>query len=352
MWVTTDCVCTPASIEDHRRNTYRGKALKLTAATVARSQGQTGRTACCTATKSLSSNKWVDPEITGPEPEVGGLKSAVDIAAGSGHDLKHPRTDGSRSSYCLTHRSHHGGRYSRVARSGRRRSFSRSPPAAASSNSLAISAINPRGITVPSDQWTVIPWPRVLLNDTPVRLDTDHTTWLFPPGPNEIYTILANIAWDNARSPSGKTIKPPTHRKLIRILQQGTGTPQIDRPAYIDAASDLTYNADLAALGDQMVLSHGSKGYQQQQVTVQAAVPLNATVARIWVEAYQDSGMPLACRWDGTSTPNGDSAAGGRGARAVNHDRQAAPSSVVTRKSSRDRSRMGLWPVHLRHRCT
>ena len=98
---------------------------------------------------------------------------------------------------------------------------------------------------------------------------------------------------DQAADPPQAGPDPPTR----------TGTPQIDQATYIGAASDLTYNADLAALGDQMVLSDGSKGYQQQQVTVQAAVPLNATVARIWVEAYQDSGLPLACRWDGASTP-------------------------------------------------
>lgn len=176
-------------------------------------------------------------------------------------------------------------------------------PAAASSNSLDIWALNPRGVTVPSDQWTVIPWPRVVLNDTEVHLDTDQATWLFPPGPNAIYTILANVAWDNARSPAGKPIRPPTHRKLIRILQQGTGTPQIDQPAYIGAASDLTYDAELAARGDQIVLSDGSKGYQQQQVTVQAGVPLTGAVTRIWVEVYQNSGIRLACRWDNTSAP-------------------------------------------------
>jgi hypothetical protein len=181
--------------------------------------------------------------------------------------------------------------------------FAGAAPAAALSNSLDIWAINPRGLTVPSDEWTVIPWPRVLLNDTPVHLDTDGATWLFPPSPNAIYTILVNIAWDNARSPAGKSIRPPTHRKLMRILQQGTGTPQIDQPAYIGAASDLTYHSDLAARGDQDLLSDGSKGYQQQQVTVQAGIPQSGTAARIWVEVYQDSGMRLACRWDGTSAP-------------------------------------------------
>lgn len=77
----------------------------------------------------------------------------------------------------------------------------------------------------------------------------------------------------------------------------------MDQPAYIGAASDLTYHADLAARGDQTVLSDGSKGYQQQQVTVQAGIPLTGPVTRIWVEVYQDSGMPLACRWDGTNAP-------------------------------------------------
>ena len=86
-------------------------------------------------------------------------------------------------------------------------------------------------------------------------------------------------------------------------MQQGTGTPQIDQPAYIGAASDLTCHADLAARHDQALLSDGSKGYQQQQVTVQAGIPLTGTVTCIWVEVYQDSGMRLACRWDVTSAP-------------------------------------------------
>lgn len=177
------------------------------------------------------------------------------------------------------------------------------PAAAPPGNRLDIWAVNPDGLTVPSDRWTIVPWPKVVLNTTDVHTAADKATWLFPAGPDAIYTILANVAWDNALSPGGKKIRPRTHRKLMRIMQQGTGTRQLKQVAYSGAASEAVYHADLALLGDQELLSDGTKGYQQQQVTVQAGIPPKGAVTRIWVEVYQNSGMSLRCAWDGSNAP-------------------------------------------------
>ena len=165
-------------------------------------------------------------------------------------------------------------------------------------------AINPHGVVVPSNTWTKIPWPKVLLNTTKVHLDEDGATWIFPVASTAgIHAILCNIAWDNARSPNGDPITPRTHRKLARIPQQNTGQPQIDQPVNLGAATDLTYHADLALLDDQGSLSDGSKGYQQQQVYIQTGISPKLPDQRTWVEVYQNSGQPLVCRWDGSSSP-------------------------------------------------
>ncbi len=177
------------------------------------------------------------------------------------------------------------------------------PATAETANRLDIWAANPDGLTVPTDRWTLVPWPKTLINDTDVRLDSDGASWLFPPGPEGIFAILANLAWDNAISPSGQAIRPPTHRKLARIMQQGVGVPQLDQIAYSGGASEVVYVADLALRGSQRLLSDGSRGYQQQQVSVQAGMPARGGVSRVWVEVYQDSGMSIACRWDGTNAP-------------------------------------------------
>jgi hypothetical protein len=177
------------------------------------------------------------------------------------------------------------------------------PRAAAKPNEY-IWAINPNGVVVPSDTWTKIPWPKLLLNTSPARLDDDGATWVFPVATTAgIHAILCNIAWDNARSPDGAPIAPRTHRKLARIPQQDTGDPQIDQPINLGSATDLTYHADLALLGDQETLSDGSKGFQQQQVYIQTGISPHVPDQRTWVEVYQNSGQPLVCRWDGSSAP-------------------------------------------------
>lgn len=172
-------------------------------------------------------------------------------------------------------------------------------------------ALNPGGLMVPSDVWIKMPWPRLALNTAPIRLDSDKATWIFPAATaSGIWAILCNIAWDNARSPTGAVISPDTHRKLARIPQQSAGTPQIDQPVNLGASTDVTYHADLVLRHDQDVLSDGSKGYQQQQVYIQTGVPSHGPDSRTWVEVYQDSGQPLMCRFDGSSVPKtGDHAA-------------------------------------------
>ena len=165
-------------------------------------------------------------------------------------------------------------------------------------------AVNPSGVTVPSDTWTKIPWPKLLLNTSKAHLESDHATWVFPVARAAgIYAILCNLAWDNARSPSGEPIAPPTHRKLARIPQQNVGHPQIDQPVNLGSCTDLLYHADLALRGDQEMLSDGSKGYQQQQVYIQTGIARDVPDQRTWVEVYQNSGQPLVCRFDGSSAP-------------------------------------------------
>jgi hypothetical protein len=166
-------------------------------------------------------------------------------------------------------------------------------------------ALNNEGFVVPSDGWTKVPWNTIVLNNTPAHLDADDATWIFPIATTAgLWVMLCNVAWDNAKSPDGDSISPATHRKLMRIVQQNAGRPQGDEVAYTGAASEVLYHNDLARLGDQGVLSDGSKGYQQQQVTVQAGFsPEVGTDQRTWVEVYQDSGEPLVCRFDGSSAP-------------------------------------------------
>jgi hypothetical protein len=159
-------------------------------------------------------------------------------------------------------------------------------------------AANKVGLTVPHATWTKIPWPHMLLNTTAAHVAIDGATWIFPvPAAAGIYSLLCNVAWDNARSPANKAIAPVTHRKLARIVQQEVG---VNQTAFVGACSDLTYHADLAARGDRGTLADGSKGYQQQQVFVQAGIAPDSA-QRTWVEVYQDSGQPLACRFDGSS---------------------------------------------------
>ena len=190
------------------------------------------------------------------------------------------------------------------AAAGAGAALTRIPAAGAATSGLYFWALNLGDVVVPSDTWTKVPWDREMLNTTTVRrLPTDNTTWLFPAAAAGIYAIVANIAWDNARSPSGATISPPTHRKLARIPQQAVANPQNNEPAWTASQSDVTYHADLALRGDQGLLSDGSKGYQEQQVYIQAGYALTQPDQRIWIEVYQDSGMPLALRFDGTLAP-------------------------------------------------
>lgn len=194
---------------------------------------------------------------------------------------------------------------------------------AAAAGGMYIWAVNTAGVVVPSDTWTKIRWPRVVLNSTAAEPDTvkmpwphvpykttgihrddDGATWIFPvPSTSGIYAMLCNVAWDNARAPSGAPISPPAHRKLARILQQNTGFPQNDQTAYLGASTELTYTPELALRRSQRVLSDGTMGYQQQQVYVQAGIALDIADQRTWVEVYQDSGQPLMCRWDGSTAP-------------------------------------------------
>jgi hypothetical protein len=164
-------------------------------------------------------------------------------------------------------------------------------------------ALNGDGFTVPSDTWTKIPWPWVVLNTTTATVEADQAGWIFPAAAGGIYALVCNIAWDNALSPSNTRIAPPTHRKLARIIQQGLTGSVWNQAAYTASSTDLTYHADLALLGDQDVLSDGSKGYQQQQVYIQFGYEPSQGDQRFWIEVYQNSGVPLACRFDGTSAP-------------------------------------------------
>ena len=165
-------------------------------------------------------------------------------------------------------------------------------------------AINSAGLTVPSDQWIKISWPQIVTNTSKGRLASDKTTWIFPvPAASGIYQVLCNVAWDNAFGPEGSPISPPTHRKLLRIVQQDTGTPQANQLIYLGSASESLYHVDLALRNDQNVLSDGTKGYQQQQVFIQMGIALGLPDQRTWVEVYQDSGQPLVCRFDGSSAP-------------------------------------------------
>ncbi len=182
--------------------------------------------------------------------------------------------------------------------------MSGAPAAAALTSGQYIWGLNPNGVVVPNKTWTVMPWPVVFLNTTTVHVDPDGATWIFPAASaTGIWATLANIVWDNSRSSTGAVINPPTHRKLARILQQDTGTPQLSKSAATGASTDLTYHSDLAALGDEHLLADGSLGLQQQQVYVQLGVGPSRPDQRVWLEVYQNSGQPLFCRWDGSSAP-------------------------------------------------
>jgi hypothetical protein len=103
--------------------------------------------------------------------------------------------------------------------------------------------------------------------------------------------------------PDGSAIAPPTHRKLARTPQQGLHGSWWDRAAYTAASQELVYHADLALRGSQRRLADGSLGYQQQQVYIQLGWAPTSPDQRVWIEVYQDSGMPLVCRFDGTMAP-------------------------------------------------
>jgi hypothetical protein len=164
-------------------------------------------------------------------------------------------------------------------------------------------ALNGARFTVPSDTWTKIPWPWVVLNTTTATVEANKTGWIFPAAAGGIYALVCNIAWDNAISPSNAPLTPSTHRKLARIIQQGLTGSTWNQAGYTAASTDLTYHADLALRGDQKLLSDGSKGYQQQQVYIQCGYEPSQGDQRFWIEVYQNSGQPLACRFDGTSAP-------------------------------------------------
>jgi hypothetical protein len=163
--------------------------------------------------------------------------------------------------------------------------------------------LNPNGFAVPSDTWVRVTWPLIPLNTTTVTIDPDGVI-VFPHITAQgIWAIVANIAWDNAFGPNGAPIAPPTHRKLARIPQQDKGTPQVSKPVYAAACTDITYHADLALRGSQDHLSDGTKGYQQQQVYVQTGARVDHPDQRVWIEVYQDSGQTLMVRFDGSWTP-------------------------------------------------
>ncbi len=165
-------------------------------------------------------------------------------------------------------------------------------------------ALKTKDIVVRHATWTPITYDKIVLNTTNARLDTDQATWIFPTvNAQGMWAILLDISWDNAKSPEGHPIRPKTHRKLARIPQQSVATNQLDEPAYPVASTDLTYHADLAELDDQDLLADGSKGFQQQQVYVQTGVQRTGADQRVWVEVYQNSGQPLAIRFDGSHAP-------------------------------------------------
>ena len=163
-------------------------------------------------------------------------------------------------------------------------------------------ALNTAGFTVPPNVWTRVPWPQVVINHTPTFVEPSNpANWIFPTATaHGVWAFVANIAWDNARSPSGVPIQPVTHRKQARIPQQSAIPNGV---AYLGAATEVTYHADLALRGSQAGFSDGTKGYQQQQVYIQAGLPGVGDNQRFWIEVYQDSGQPLQCRFDGSSVP-------------------------------------------------
>lgn len=182
----------------------------------------------------------------------------------------------------------------------------RAQPAAAATSGMGISAwaMNTLGFAVPHAVWTKVPFDKVMANNSPARLTADRATWLFPTATAQgLWSVLFNVAWDNAVGPLGRPIAPKTHRKLARIVQQNVGVPQKAQPVIAGSTDDRTYHADLAKLGDQGVLSDGSKGYQQQQVLMQLGVIHSGPDQRVWVEVYQNSGQSLMCRFDGTRAP-------------------------------------------------
>src|SRR5262245_54494133 len=115
--------------------------------------------------------------------------------------------------------------------------------------------------------------------------------------------VLANVAWDNHRSPSGATFAPgelPTHRKLARMPQQDVGSPQLAQTAITGSQSEVVY---VAGMPENDVLADGSRGFQEQQVFIQAGMRQGFPDQRFWVEVYQNSGVPLRCAFDGSSAP-------------------------------------------------
>lgn len=165
--------------------------------------------------------------------------------------------------------------------------------------------MNKTGFDVPSDTWTPVPWDWYLLNTTAFTPHTDGYSCVMPSSAGGIYALVANIAWDNAFGPDGSPIAPPIHRKLARIPQVGMSGSGWDLVPTTAAATEVFYHPDLASRGDQHRLSDGTFGYQQQQVYIQCGYSTTMPAQRIWIEVYQNSGMTLRCRYDGSYAPGG-----------------------------------------------
>lgn len=167
-----------------------------------------------------------------------------------------------------------------------------SPAQAQALSGSYIWGLHTGSVEVPSHTWTIVPWPFVVLNTTTVTV-TPEGVWVFSAETaNGIWAIVANVSWDNPPN-------VPAHRKLVRVPQQDVGTPQINQPAFIGAQTELWTPEGFSTAN----LADGSKGYQEQQVYIQSGVRPGFADQRIWIEAYQDSGVSLTIRFDGSNAP-------------------------------------------------
>ena len=150
---------------------------------------------------------------------------------------------------------------------------------------------------IPSGVWTKVTWdPSTFVNETDAVMDSNNTDFLFEYDPANgknaagLWVFHSSIAWGT--DPGNAW---PTHRRLIRFVQEVDLPPPYGTVPISLATNDFIYNPNAAEILDFP---------QFQQIYLQPLFKaVQGEVYRAWVEVYQNSGYTIPLKRIGIEAP-------------------------------------------------